>query len=259
MCRADTVSRRCILTNVLCSVSCCFPVTTWRTPARACRAYDFDCSLGTTAGSVLPMLTEATIRQITDLDLMDPRGHPVSQEAKLRLLRFINVTVLTLRYRRDLHLELHAKVSADSVSATFLCYLLFHSVRPDTYLKGPHPAACLYAHVKQIAGMFSGSNKEVAQALSCKAFCSSSTKLAQSMTYPQHIWDQRNFVCCFQAMLDHIEQQMVAESGAWRLSAPWGHWQATPAYARHLRSNPLGAAGNVLGIMQSLGVPIDIY
>lgn len=208
---------------------------------------------------MLPVLTAATIRQITDLDLMDPKGHPISLEAKLRLFRFFKVTALTLRYRRELPLELQSKVSADNVSAMFLCYLLFHSVRPDTYLEGPCPAECLYAHSKQIAGMLNGSNKEVAQALSCKAFCSSSTKLAQSMKYPQHIWDQRNFVCCFQAMLDHIKQQTVAESGAWRLSTPWGHWQATPTYARHLQSNPLGAFGNVLGLMQSLGEPIDIY
>lgn len=205
------------------------------------------------------MLTVATTRQIIDLDLMDPKGHPVTVEAKLRLLRFLRITVLNLRYRRDPPMKLHAKVSGDSVLAMFLCYLLFHSVGPDTYLREPHSAECLCVQSKQIAGMLSGSNKEVAQALSCRAFCSSSTKLAQSMTYPQHIWDQRNFVCCFQAMLDHIEQQIVAQSGAWRLSAPWGHWQATPAYTRHLQSNPLGAAGNVLGIMQSLGMPVDIY
>ena len=234
-------------------------VITSRIPAGADRRSTFYCPAGAPVDGMLPMLTEATIRQMTDLNLMDQKGHPIPLEAKLRLLRFLRVTALTLRYRRHLSLDLHSKVSADSVSAMFLCYLLFHSVRPDTYLKGPCPAECLYAHPKQIASMLSGSNKEVAQALSCKAFCSSSTKLAQSMTYPQHIWDQRNFVCCFQAMLDHIQHQMVAESGAWRLSTPWGQWQAMPTYARHLQSNPLGAFGDVLGLMQNLGKPIDIY
>lgn len=203
------------------------------------------------------MFTCATLRQVIDLPLEDRQGHPVSEQAKLRLLRFLEVASLTRRYQGDF--PVHHRTSADSIIALFLCYLLFHSVRPDTYLRGPCPAACLYATAQQLSGMLSGSNKKVAQALSCKALCISNTKLAQLMLYPQHIFDQRNFVCCFQAMLDHIKRHTGAESGAWTLSAPWGHWQATPAYAWYLQSNPLGAAGDFLGVMQSRGFSIDIY
>ena len=203
------------------------------------------------------MLSSTT--PISKWDLKDSTGHQVSQHARQRLLRFLKATILALRYRSDFYLAPHAKVSGGSASAMLLCYLLFHSVRPDTYLKGASPAEFLYAHPQQLSGILSGSCKKIAQALSCKAFLDSSTKLAQSMVYPEHIWDQRNFACCFQAMLEHIELQTVARSGAWSLSAPWGHWQATPAYARHLRSNPLGVAGEVLGIMESRGAPFDIY
>ena len=207
------------------------------------------------------MFTCATLRQIKDLPLEDRQGHLVSEQAKLRLLRFLEVARVTRRFQGDFPVALHPKTSADSTVALFLCYLLFHSVRADTYLRGPCPAACLYASSQQVSGMLSGSHKKVSQALSCKALCISSTKLAccQGMLYPQHIFDQRNFVCCFQAMLDHIKQHMGAASGAWSLSAPWGHWQATPAYAWYLQSNPLGAAGDCLGVMQSCGVSIDIY
>lgn len=205
------------------------------------------------------MFTFTTLRQIIDLPLEDRQGHPVSEQAKLRLLRFLEVARLTGSHEGDSPVALHPGTSADSTIALFLCYLLFHSVRPDTYLKGPSPAACLCASSQQMSGMLSGSNKKVAQALSCRALCISSSKLAVCMLYPQHIFDQRNFVCCFQAMLDHIKRHTGAKSGAWSLTAPWGHWQATAAYVWYLRSNPLGAAGDFLGVMQSRGISIDIY
>ena len=64
-------------------------------------------------------------------------------------------------------------------------------------------------------------------------------------------------------MLDHIKVQMNQHGGSWTLSgqpeAPWGHWQSTPAYAKRMKSNPLGKVGDVLGIMQSLGCDVSIY
>lgn len=212
---------------------------------------------------MLPTLTSATTNsQLASLDLKDLTGLQISLHSRQQLLRFLKAAILALRCREGPHLAVHTKVSNTSASAIFLCYLLFHSVRPKVSLKQAGPAECLSAQSQQMSVMLNGSCKQVAQALSCKAFCGSSAKLAQNMMYPDHIWDQRNFVCCFRALLEHVELQLVASSGAWRIPAehlPWGHWQATPAYARHLKSNPLGATGNVLGIMQSLGSPIFIY
>ena len=212
---------------------------------------------------MLPTLTSATTdSQLAALDLKDLTGLQISLQSRQQLLRFLKTAMLSLRCRGDLHLAGHAKVSNTSASAVFLCYLLFHSVRPNMYITEAGPAECLTAQSQQMSAMLIGSCKKVAQALSCRAFYDSSAKLAQNMVYPDHIWDQRNFICCFHAMLEHIEMQLDARSGAWRIPAehsPWGHWQATPAYVRHLKSNPLGVAGDVLGIMQSLGTPIHIY
>lgn len=212
---------------------------------------------------MLPTLTPATTNsQLAALDLKGSTGLQISLQARQQLLRFLNTALLALRYQEDLHLAVRAHICNTSASAVFLSYLLFHSVRPDTYLKEVGLAECLCAPSQQMSAMLSGSCTTVAQALSCRAFCRSSAKLAQFMVYPEHIWDQRNFACCFHAMLEHIELQTMGASGAWRISAEdlqWGHWQETPAYARHLKSNPLGIAGDVLGIMQCLGIPIDIY
>lgn len=210
-------------------------------------------------------LSPSLTSQLAELDLRYSTGLRVSIQEKLRLFRFIITEMLTLRYRSAFSSAWLGKVPDTSALAMFYCYLLFHSVVPGTSLQGSASASSMYAHAQaqQMTGILKGSYKQVAQALSCRTFRSSSAKLATSMVYPDHIWDQRSFRCCFQAMLDHIKLHVAAQTGTWTLSAQpglmWGHWQTMPAYAMRLKSNPLGAFGDVLGIMQSLQLEFDIY
>ena len=210
-------------------------------------------------------LSPTLISQLAELDLRYPTGLRVSVQERLRLFRFIRSEMLTLRYRSAFASAWVGKVPDSSALAMFCCYLLFHSMVPGTCLQGAAPASSIYAHAQaqQMAGILKGSYKQVAQALNCKAFRSSSAQLASSMVYPDHIWDQRSFRCCFQAMLDHIKLHVAAQAGSWTLSTQpglaWGHWQTMPVFAMRLKSNPLGTFGNVLGVMQSLGLEFDIF
>ena len=186
-------------------------------------------------------LSWTLISQLAELDLKDPLGHQVPVQDRQRLVRFLKYEMMSLRYRRAFHSTRHTIVSDSVMYTIFLCYLLFHSERPSALLEDTGPAA-VCVHTQQMSDMLKGTCKQLAQALNYKTFRNNSAKLAQSMVYPQHIWDQRNFSSCFQAMLDHMKLQVTAH-GTWTLQEPWGHWQHTAAYASHLRSSSLGIVG----------------
>ena len=80
----------------------------------------------------------------------------------------------------------------------FLCHVLYPSLRPDVYLQGvQEPVESMHAKPEQVTGIVQGANPFV-MSLQLHIFCVCAAKAAQSMVFPEHIWDPGCYIspCC---------------------------------------------------------------